>query len=191
MPRAEPVGALVCVAVDARFLQAGDMAGLRTEAVRAAADGAQVLFVSPGDLGDPFVLAAGLAPRVPGVLLGVRLGLAEDGRHPAMLAREVTSLDLVCGGRSVLCFGPPFDDQLAEAIALCRAMWREGEADERGPALPGAGRRQPARARRRGEPTGRARPDGRRRAACRPLRRRRSARLPGPTTRRWAAWSDA
>jgi len=122
--------------VDARFLQAGDVAGLRTEAVGAAADGAHVLFVSRANLGDPFVLAAGLSPSVPGVLLGVRMGLSEDGRHPAMLAREVTSLDLVCGGRSVLCFVAPFDDQLAEAIALCRAMWRQGEADSSGPHFP-------------------------------------------------------
>jgi alkanesulfonate monooxygenase SsuD/methylene tetrahydromethanopterin reductase-like flavin-dependent oxidoreductase (luciferase family) len=136
MPRAAPASALVCVAVDARFLQAGDVAGLRAEAVRAAADGADVLFVGRGILGDPFVLAAGLSLSVPRALVGVRLGLSEDGRHPAMLAREVTSLDLVCGGRSVLCFMPPFDDRLAEAIALCRALWREGEADSTGPHFP-------------------------------------------------------
>jgi alkanesulfonate monooxygenase SsuD/methylene tetrahydromethanopterin reductase-like flavin-dependent oxidoreductase (luciferase family) len=122
--------------VDARFLQAGEVAGLRAEAARARAAGVDVLFVSRGTLGDPFVLAAGLSPSVPGTLLGVRLGLSEDGRHPAMLAREATSLDLVCGGRSVLCFTPPFDDRLVETIALCRAMWREGEADSAGPHFP-------------------------------------------------------
>jgi alkanesulfonate monooxygenase SsuD/methylene tetrahydromethanopterin reductase-like flavin-dependent oxidoreductase (luciferase family) len=122
--------------VDARFLQAGDIAGLLAEAVGAVADGAHLVVVSRANLGDPFVLAAGLSPSVPGVLLGVRIGLSEDGRHPAMLAREVTSLDLVCGGRSVLCFVAPFDDQLAEAITLCRTMWREGEADSAGPHFP-------------------------------------------------------
>ena len=136
MPRAAPASALVCVAVDARFLQAGDVAGLRAEAARAGAGGAVVLFVSRGALGDPFVLAAGLSLSVPRALVGVRLGLTEDGRHPAILAREATSLDLVCGGRSVLCFTPPFDSRLAEAIALCRALWREGEADSTGPHFP-------------------------------------------------------
>jgi alkanesulfonate monooxygenase SsuD/methylene tetrahydromethanopterin reductase-like flavin-dependent oxidoreductase (luciferase family) len=136
MPGAAPASALVCVAVDARFLQAGDVAGLRAEAVRAAADGADVLFVGRGILGDPFVLAAGLSLSVPRALVGVRLGLSEDGRHPAMLAREVTSLDLVCGGRSVLCFEAPFDERLAEAISLCRTMWREGQADSAGPHFP-------------------------------------------------------
>ena len=94
------------------------------------------MFLSRANLGDPFVLAAGLSPSVPGVLLGVRLGLSEDGRHPAMLAREVTSLDLVSGGRSVLCFVAPFSDRLVEAIALCRVMWREGETDSEGPHFP-------------------------------------------------------
>jgi alkanesulfonate monooxygenase SsuD/methylene tetrahydromethanopterin reductase-like flavin-dependent oxidoreductase (luciferase family) len=136
MPRAAPVSALVCVAVDARFLQAGDVAGLRAEAARAGAGGADVLLVSRGALGDPFVLSAGLSLSVPRALVGVRLGLTEDGRHPAILAREATSLDLVCSGRSVLCFMPPFDSRLAEAIALCRALWREGEVDSAGPHFP-------------------------------------------------------
>ena len=69
-----------------------------------------------------------------------------------MLARELTSLDLVCGGRSVLCFMPPFDDRLAEAVALCRDMWRDGEAVSARPALPGGARREPAPSGRRREP---------------------------------------
>ena len=69
MPRAAPACALVCVAVDARFLQAGDVAGLRAEAARAGAGGADVLFVSRGALGDPFVLAAGLSLSVPRALV--------------------------------------------------------------------------------------------------------------------------
>ncbi len=95
--------------------------------------------MSEGSLGDPIVLAAGLSSSVPGLLLGARLGLASDGRHPALLARDMTSLDLVCGGRSVLCFTPPFDDRLAEAITLCRAMWRDGEAASGGPYFPVSG----------------------------------------------------
>ena len=114
--------------MEGRFLRADDVAGLRTQAVAALEAGAGVVFLGEGPLGDPIVLVAGLSPAVPDLILGVRLALAPEARHPAMLARELTSLDLVCGGRSVLCFTPPFDDRLAEAIALCRAMWRDGEA---------------------------------------------------------------
>ncbi len=112
------------------------MAGLGEEAARARAEGAGVVLLGEGPLGDPIVLAAGLGPLVPDILLGVRLTLSAAGRHPALIARELTSLDLVCGGRSVLCFAPPFDDRLAEAIALCRAMWRDGEASSEGPHFP-------------------------------------------------------
>jgi alkanesulfonate monooxygenase SsuD/methylene tetrahydromethanopterin reductase-like flavin-dependent oxidoreductase (luciferase family) len=109
---------------------------LRAQAVQADAGGAGSVFLDEGPLGDPIVLLAGLSASVPTALLGVRLGLAPEGRHPAMIAREVTSLDLVCGGRSIVCFVPPFDDRLAEAIALCRAMWRDGTATSDGPNFP-------------------------------------------------------
>jgi len=122
--------------VEGRFLQADDVAGLRAQALGAQEAGAGAIFLGEGPLGDPIVLAAGLSPSVPDVLLGARLALAPEGRHPAMLARELTSLDLVCGGRSVLCFTPPFDDRLAEAIALCHALWRDGEAESEGPHFP-------------------------------------------------------
>ena len=122
--------------MEGRFLQADDGPGLRAQAERALEDGAAAVFVDETPLGDPIVLAAGLSPAVPDLLLGVRLTLAADGRHPALLARELTSLDLVCGGRSVLCFTPPFDDRLAEAVDLCRALWRDGEATSEGPHFP-------------------------------------------------------
>jgi len=122
--------------VEGRFLQAGDAAGLRAQALRAADEGAGAVFVGEGALGDPFVLLAGLSTSVPRILLGARVGLPAEGRHPALLARELTSLDLVCGGRSVLCCAPPFDDRLAEAVGLCRALWRDGRADGGGPCFP-------------------------------------------------------
>jgi alkanesulfonate monooxygenase SsuD/methylene tetrahydromethanopterin reductase-like flavin-dependent oxidoreductase (luciferase family) len=128
--------ALVCVAVDAYLLEAGDVATLREQADQAVAGGAAAVFVTEGSLGDPIVVAAGLAATVPGVRLGARLHFSGGGRHPAMLARELTSLDLVCGGRSVVCFTPPFTDTLAEAITLCRALWRDGEVAIDGPAFP-------------------------------------------------------
>jgi alkanesulfonate monooxygenase SsuD/methylene tetrahydromethanopterin reductase-like flavin-dependent oxidoreductase (luciferase family) len=122
--------------VEGRFLQADDVAGLREAARQAEADGAAALFVSEGVLGDPFVLAAALSVSVPRALLGVRVVSPPQGRHPTLLARETTSLDLVCDGRSVLCFKPPFGDELPEAIALCTSMWRDETATSTGPAFP-------------------------------------------------------
>jgi alkanesulfonate monooxygenase SsuD/methylene tetrahydromethanopterin reductase-like flavin-dependent oxidoreductase (luciferase family) len=117
-------------------LQAEDVAALRDEAVRAKEDGIGAVVVGPGPLGDPFVLLAGLSEAVPGLTLAARVVLGEDGRHPTLLAREATSLDLVDGGRTVLCFGPPFGEGLDEAIRICRAMWREGTATNEGPVYP-------------------------------------------------------
>ena len=141
------------------------MAGLRAEAARAGAEGAAAVFLGESALGDPIVLAAGLAPGVPRVLLGARVELGRRERHPAMLARDITCLDLVCGGRSVLCFAPPFTEPLAEAIFLCRALWLAGEAVHGRSALPGAGGGQPSPAGRPAESADRPRPLRRRRAA--------------------------
>ena len=114
----------------ARFLQADDVAGLREQAEWAEANGAGAVVIGEGPLGDPVVLAAGLSSSVHRALLGVRTSLT-SGRHPAVVAREMTTLDLVCGGRSVLCAAPPFGrpEALREAIELCRALWRQGVAD--------------------------------------------------------------
>ena len=157
-------GVLVCVAVEGRFLQGDTVRELREQAFSAEASGAAAVFVSPSALGDPVVLAAGLSTAVPEAKLGVRLEFGRDGRHPAMLARDLTGLDLVSGGRSVLCFEPPFGDELAEAIALCRAMWHEGVVASEGPLFPGVRSRHPGETAERGEPAGRARPHSRRRS---------------------------
>ena len=122
--------------MEGRFLRAGDTAGLRAEATRAGAEGVAAVFLSETALGDPIVLAAGLAPLVPRVLLGARVVWDREARHPALLARDVISLDLVCGGRSVLCFAPPFTEALVEVISLCRALWLAGEAVHEGPDFP-------------------------------------------------------
>jgi alkanesulfonate monooxygenase SsuD/methylene tetrahydromethanopterin reductase-like flavin-dependent oxidoreductase (luciferase family) len=118
--------------VDGWFLQASDADGLRAAASRAEAEGAGAVFFGPGPLGDPFVLAAGLSRAITRALLGVRVRLSTAERHPALLARESTSLDHICGGRTVLCFLPPFTDATGEAIALCRSLWRDGIAEEGG-----------------------------------------------------------
>ncbi len=132
-------GAVSCVAVvgrQLRLLQAEDVSELRAEAVRAKEQGIEAVLVGPGPLGDPFVLLAGLSDAVPGLTLAARVALGENERHPTLLAREATSLDLVDGGRTVLCFGPPFGAGLDEAIGICRAMWRDGMATNEGPVYP-------------------------------------------------------
>lgn len=103
--------------------------------MRAKAQGVGAVFVDEGLLGDPIVLAAGLTAVVADVLVGVRLRPAEGVRHPAMLSRDFTSLDLISRGRSVLCLMPPFApaDRLVEGVRLCRALWREGDVISAGP----------------------------------------------------------
>jgi alkanesulfonate monooxygenase SsuD/methylene tetrahydromethanopterin reductase-like flavin-dependent oxidoreductase (luciferase family) len=118
------------------LLQAEDVVGLRAEAVRAEEEGFEAVLMGAGPLGDPFVLLAGLCDAIPGLTLAARVVLGEDGRHPTLLAREATSLDLVDGGRTVLCLAPPFGQGLDEAIGICRAMWREGTATNEGPVYP-------------------------------------------------------
>jgi alkanesulfonate monooxygenase SsuD/methylene tetrahydromethanopterin reductase-like flavin-dependent oxidoreductase (luciferase family) len=129
----------VFVVVEGLALDAAGMAGLHEEARRAEAEGAGAVVLSSGPLGDPFVLAAALSSSTHHVLLGVRVRLSGTERHPGLLAREATSLDLVCDGRTMLCFLPPFTDGVGEAIALCRALWRDGVAEHGGPEYPVAG----------------------------------------------------
>jgi alkanesulfonate monooxygenase SsuD/methylene tetrahydromethanopterin reductase-like flavin-dependent oxidoreductase (luciferase family) len=117
--------------VEGRFLQADDVASLRSRAVEAESAGVDALFVSDTPTGDPVVLAAALSGVVRRPMLGIGTTLVPDGRHPAILARELTCLDLICGGRSILCFRPPFIDGLHEVMAMCRKLWREGAVSGR------------------------------------------------------------
>ena len=107
------------------------------------------VFVTTGPLGDAATLAAGLSTTTSTIQLGIRTNLStEPHRHPTVLAREMTTFDLISGGRSLLAFTPPFSDGVIEAIALCRAMWRDGVAASDGPTYPVAGainRPQPRR----------------------------------------------
>jgi alkanesulfonate monooxygenase SsuD/methylene tetrahydromethanopterin reductase-like flavin-dependent oxidoreductase (luciferase family) len=128
--------------VDARFLQESTVADLGAAVRRAAADGVSAVFLTSGPLGDAITLAAGLCAAAPTLLFGIRTNLStEPHRHPTVLAREMTAFDLVSGGRSLLAFTPPFSDAdaVAEAMALCRAMWRDGVAASEGPVYPVAG----------------------------------------------------
>jgi alkanesulfonate monooxygenase SsuD/methylene tetrahydromethanopterin reductase-like flavin-dependent oxidoreductase (luciferase family) len=126
--------------VDARFLHESTVDGLGAATRRAAAEGVAAVFLTSGPLGDAITLASGLCAAAPTLLFGIRTNLStEPHRHPTVLAREMTAFDLVSGGRSLLAFTPPFDDAVAEAMALCRAMWRDGVAASEGPHYPVAG----------------------------------------------------
>jgi alkanesulfonate monooxygenase SsuD/methylene tetrahydromethanopterin reductase-like flavin-dependent oxidoreductase (luciferase family) len=126
--------------VDGRFVNGLDIDDLRARAEQARHDGADAVFLADGPLGDPIVLAGGLAAAIPGLRIGVRVTFgAQPHRHPTILARDMTTLDHVCGGRSILAFMSPFDGAVAEAIALCRAMWSQGIAVSDGPYYPVVG----------------------------------------------------
>ncbi len=117
----------------------GDPVGLARAAAEAGAD---ALWLSGPEGGgavvaDPIPLAAGLAAAGPG-WVGVRVSL-DDGRHPSMIARELTALDLVTDGRSVVALraaAPTAADRLAEAVAIGRALFAVGPLSWPGPHYP-------------------------------------------------------
>ncbi len=137
---------LTCLAVDGWFLPGDDVLRMRDRAEAAQAEGAGALIVREGSAGDPLVLAGALASSVSQGLLGVCAGLDSvdspkrggegERRHPTVLARDMTALDLLCNGRSILCFTPPFGPEHLEAVALCREMWGAGTAESAGPIYP-------------------------------------------------------
>ena len=69
---------------------------------------------------ESLTMAAALAHRVPGKWIGIAV-LANTFRHPAVLAKSATVLDIVTGGRFILGLG---------------AGWHEGEHDAFGIPLP-------------------------------------------------------
>jgi alkanesulfonate monooxygenase SsuD/methylene tetrahydromethanopterin reductase-like flavin-dependent oxidoreductase (luciferase family) len=126
--------------VDGLFLHEREVDALRRRAEQARNEGIDAVFLGDGPLGDAIVLAGGLAAAVPDLLFGVRVTFGpEPHRHPTILARDMTTLDHVCGGRAILAFMGPFDAAVAEAIRLCRAMWSEGIAVSDGPYYPVVG----------------------------------------------------
>ncbi len=126
--------------VEGLFLNAPDPASVPSDV--------DAVFLADGPQGDAIVLAAGLAARLadqrPELLVGVRLSLApQPHRHPTIVAREMTTLDHVTGGRTILAFMGPFDEAnaaaVSEAITLCRNMWSDGVGVSEGPRYPVVG----------------------------------------------------
>ena len=61
------------------------------------------------------------------VTLTVRLGAVVDvsNRHPAIVAKQVTTLDLISGGRAVLALRAAGAAMLEEAVRIARALFRD------------------------------------------------------------------
>lgn len=130
----------MCDAVEGLFLHDLDLSALYASAEQARLEGVDAVFLTDGPLGDAIVLAAGLAATSPDILIGVRTALgAQPHRHPTILARDMTTLDLVTGGRALLAFMSPFTAAVGEAVSLCRDMWHEGIGVSDGPHFPVAG----------------------------------------------------
>lgn len=78
-----------------------------------------------GESWESMTLAAALAHRVPSKWIGHGV-LSNTFRHPAVLAKQATAMDLITGGRFILGLG---------------AGWHEGEHDAFGIELPAVGER--------------------------------------------------
>jgi alkanesulfonate monooxygenase SsuD/methylene tetrahydromethanopterin reductase-like flavin-dependent oxidoreductase (luciferase family) len=128
---------IVCDAVEGRFLTQQTVEALRAAAGAAEADGMDAVFLADGPLGDAITLAAALGSSTSMLLLGVRIDLAgEAHRHPTLLGREMSTFDLIVGGRALLALVGPFSGATDEAIGICRDMWRQGTATSEGPFYP-------------------------------------------------------
>jgi alkanesulfonate monooxygenase SsuD/methylene tetrahydromethanopterin reductase-like flavin-dependent oxidoreductase (luciferase family) len=128
---------IVCDAVEGRFLTQRTVEDLRAAAGAAEAEGIDAVFLADGPLGDAITLAAALGSATSRLLIGVRIDLVgEAHRHPALLGREMSTLDQIVRGRALLALVGPFSGATEEAIALCRDMWRQGTATSEGPFYP-------------------------------------------------------
>ncbi len=126
--------------MQARFLDEANAPALLAAAQAAANEGMDAVVVRTAGLGDAVTLASAIAVKVERIWLGVLVSLThEPHRHPTVMAREMSALDLVAGGRTILVFAPPFDEGVGEALALSRAMFSEGVAASDGPVYPVAG----------------------------------------------------
>ena len=106
---------------------------------------------------DPMLEAYSTLSALAGQTRTVQLGTLVTGvtyRNPSLLAKSVTTLDVISGGRAILGLGaawnedehrglgfefPPIGermDRLDEALTICRALFTRGPADLRGPLLP-------------------------------------------------------
>jgi alkanesulfonate monooxygenase SsuD/methylene tetrahydromethanopterin reductase-like flavin-dependent oxidoreductase (luciferase family) len=83
-----------------------------------------------GSWGDPCILAAAFAEASGPLHLGVVTGEG-GGRHPSAVARDVTALDHVSGGRAALRLDYP--GRVADAAQVCRRLFTEDSSTVHGP----------------------------------------------------------
>lgn len=152
------LGVGVCLPVPgAGMAHDAGAAGVRLtiELARAAeAAGLATAWVPDGGSVDPVVLMGAIARRTS--TAGVGLLVAGTGRRqPAVLAKEVTTVDVLAGGRAALALGLPRPQggsgagggvdpedtgaRLRHAAAVCRSMFRAAPVTMTGPLGPVAG----------------------------------------------------
>jgi hypothetical protein len=136
MPSSRALG----LGLELRVPSSGDAAGrdfaLLAELVEAAeAAGYGSVWLrgqSPGALGiDPVPVVGALVERTGSLGLGVACA-GGDGRHPAILARDLTTLDVLSGGRAALCLGgsatgPDATARLSESAQICRLLFSQDD----------------------------------------------------------------
>lgn len=108
-----------------------DLEGWRAVAVAVEASRAGAVWIPAGE-DDPCTLAGSLVPVTTSVLLGVVTGCAATDRHPSVLARDATALDVLSGGRAAVLFTGDDVGRLAEAVDVCRLLFTEDSPSYRG-----------------------------------------------------------
>ena len=78
-----------------------DLEGWREAAVGVEASRAGGIWITAGE-DDSCTLAGSLVPLTTSILLGAVTGCAPTDRHPSILARDVTALDVLSGGRAMV-----------------------------------------------------------------------------------------
>ena len=148
---------------------------------------------------EAYTLLGGLAARTRTARLGA-LVTGVTYRNPALLAKEVTTLDIVSAGRAILGIGAAWNDdehagygfgfppvserfeRLEEALAICRAMFNGEEPTFAGTLLPHRGGAQPPPS---GAVRGHPDPRGRERRAQDPAARGRVRAMPATSSATW------
>jgi alkanesulfonate monooxygenase SsuD/methylene tetrahydromethanopterin reductase-like flavin-dependent oxidoreductase (luciferase family) len=130
--RALGLGLEVAVGAAAAAGGFGALAGL-AQAAEAAGYGSVWLRGASGDAidVDPVAVLGALVERTVSLGLGAACAGGDD-RHPAILARDLTTLDILSGGRAALSLGLPgtgadASARLTEAAQICRLLFSPGD----------------------------------------------------------------
>jgi hypothetical protein len=111
--------------VDGRFLNESSTPALRVAVRQAEQDGIDAVFLADGPLGDALTMAAAISTWSSTLLLGVRVSFGPEARQASLLARELTTLDLLAQGRAIVVL----EDSQPDLVTLWRDMWRNAGAE--------------------------------------------------------------